>query len=311
LLWGIVIIILVSLIVFFSIRLLPGDPLTIYIGQQASTFSISDQELQSLRIRYGLDKPVYMQYLSWAKGVVTGNFGQSIYYHDDVAALMAERFPRTLHLGLSALVINVVFGILFGLLAAVRRGTWIDAVVTTVANVGITVPVFWLGLLLIYIFGLKLNILPISGYTSPVDNFWLSTRQSIMPIICLAVTGLAVTARQTRSSMLEVIRQDYIRTAWSKGLAERVIIFRHALKNSLIPVVTLLGIGVSLIFGGAVLVETVFAVPGVGRLLVQSIFAQDYQVIQSGTLVIAIIVVVVNLIVDISYGWFDPRIRYG
>jgi len=164
--------------------------------------------------------------------------------------------------------------------------------------------------LLMYVLGLKLGWLPISGYTSPFQNFWLSMKQIIMPVACLSVTGLAVIARQTRSSMLEVIRQDYIRTAWSKGLGERLVIMRHALKNSLIPVITLMGIGLGLVFGGSVLVETVFAIPGVGRLLVSSVFAKDYVVIQSGTLIIASIIVMINLIVDIAYGWLDPRIRY-
>jgi peptide/nickel transport system permease protein len=224
---------------------------------------------------------------------------------------MLERFPVTLHLGLLAWIVGATFGILAGLLAAVRRGKWVDKVVTPLTYIGVTIPVFWLGILLIYAFGLKLNWLPIVGYTSPLDDFWLSTKQVIMPVICLAVFGLAANARQTRSSMLEVIQQDYIRTAWSKGLRERTIITRHAMKNSLIPVITLMGMGVGIIFGGSVLVETVFAIPGVGRLLVSSIFGQDYVVVQAITLVIAVIVLVVNLIVDISYGWFDPRIRHG
>ncbi len=191
------------------------------------------------------------------------------------------------------------------------RGKWSDKIITPLTYVGITIPIFWLGILMIYLFGLNLNWLPISGYTSPFEDFWLSMRQSVMPIICLAVFGLAANARQMRSSMLEVIRQDYIRTAWSKGLQERRVILFHALKNSLIPVITLMGITVSLIFGGSVLVETVFAIPGVGRLLVTSIFGQDYVVVQAITFVIAVIVLVVNLLVDVSYGWFDPRIRYG
>jgi peptide/nickel transport system permease protein len=228
-----------------------------------------------------------------------------------VGKLLLERFPITLQLGVVAFVLGNSLGILLGLLAAIRRGTWIDAVATTFANIGITIPVFWLGLLLMYAFGLRLGWLPIAGFTSPFDNFWLSIRQMVMPVICLGITGLAVMARQTRSSMLEVVKQDYIRTAWSKGLRERTIIIRHALKNSLIPVITLLGIGVGIVFGGSVLVETVFAIPGVGRLLVTSVFAQDYIVVQSGTLVIATIIVLSNLIVDIAYGWLDPRIRYG
>lgn len=302
---------LVTLIVFFALRLLPGDPLIIFMGQSASAGNMSMEQLQSLRVEYGLDKPILVQYLTWVGGVITGNLGTSIHYHEKVSTLMLERFPITLYIGTLAILVNAIFGVLLGMIAAIRRGTATDAVATTLANIGMCIPVFWLGLLLMYAFGLKLGWLPIAGYTSPFDDFWLSTKKLIMPVICEAIVGLAYTARQMRSSMLEVVHQDYIRTAWSKGLSERVVVLRHALRNSLIPVVTLLGIGVSIAFGGSVLVEKVFAIPGVGRLLVDSIFAQDYVVIQSGVLVIATIIVLVNLLVDISYGWLDPRIRYS
>jgi peptide/nickel transport system permease protein len=252
-----------------------------------------------------------VQYAAWVSGVFTGDFGTSIFYHEKVSKLLLERFPVTIHLGVFAWVVGVIFGLTAGLLAAVRRGRWLDKVVTPLTYIGVTVPVFWLGILLIYAFGLKLNWFPIAGYASPFEDFWLSTRKAVMPVICLAVFGLAANARQMRSSMLEVIQQDYIRTAWSKGLGERVIVMRHALKNSLIPVITLMGMGVGVIFGGSVLVETVFAIPGIGRLLVSSIFDQDYVVVQAITLVIAVMVLLVNLIVDISYGWFDPRIRHS
>ena len=303
---------LVSLVVFFAMRLLPGDPLIIFLGQQAgSGTSITEKELEVLRHEYGLDKPIMVQYVNWVSGIFQGNLGTSIHYHEKVGKLMLERFPVTLQLGLAAYVIGNLLGILLGVLAAVRRGTWIDTFVTVMGNIGITIFVPWLGLLLMYAFGLKLGWLPIAGFTSPFDNFWLSTKQMVMPCICLAITPLSFVARQTRSSMLEVTKQDYIRTAWSKGLREQTIIMRHALKNGLIPVITLLGMGIGFVFGGSVLVETVFAIPGVGRLLVTSVFAQDYVVIQSGTLVISTIIILSNLIVDISYGWLDPRIRYG
>ncbi len=312
LLMAVVILFIVTLIVFFAMRLLPGDPLIIFLGQQAgSGTTITEKELEVLRHEYGLDRPIVIQYVNWLTGIFQGNLGTSIHYHEKVSKLMLERFPVTLQLGLVAYVIGNSLGILLGLLAAIRRGTWIDTVTTAFANIGITIPVFWLGLLLMYAFGLKLGWLPIAGFTSPFENLWLSLKQMVMPCICLSITGLAFIARQTRSSMLEVIKQDYIRTAWSKGLKERVIIMRHALKNSLIPVITLLGIGIGIVFGGSVLVETVFAIPGVGRLLVTSVFAQDYVVVQSGTLVISTIIILANLIVDISYGWLDPRIRYG
>jgi peptide/nickel transport system permease protein len=297
---------------FFIMRLLPGDPLLIYMAQQSQQLAeMPPERVQQLRHEFGLDKPLLVQYVDWISGVSHGDFGTSIFYREKVSSLMRARLPVTAYLGVCALVVAVVVGIASGMLAAVRRGTWIDNVVTPLTYIGVTVPVFWLGILMIYVFGLKLNLLPIAGFTSPFVDFGLSTKQLIMPVICEAIFGVASNARQMRSSMLEVIRQDYIRTALSKGLRERVVIFRHALKNSLIPVVTLLGMGVSFIFGGSVLVETVFAIPGVGRLLVTSIFNHDYVVVQSITLIIAIVVLLINLLVDMSYGWLDPRIRYG
>ncbi len=308
---SVIVLIIVTLLVFFVMRLLPGDPLIIYMAQNADLQAMPPEMIDQLRHQYGLDKPIMVQYVNWVGNIFRGDFGTSIYYKEKVGKLMLERFPITLHIGLLALVVGGVFGILAGMLAAVRRGGWVDKIITPLTYIGVTIPVFWLGILMIYALGLKLNWLPISGYTSPTQDFWLSTKQIIMPVLCLAAFGLAANARQMRSSMLEVARQDYIRTAWAKGLGERIIISRHALKNSLIPVITLMGIGVGTIFGGAVLVETVFAIPGIGRLLVSSIFGQDYVVVQAITLVIAIVVLLVNLLVDISYGWFDPRIRYG
>jgi len=297
--------------VFFIMRLLPGDPLLIYIAQSADIQAMSPEMLDTLRHQFGLDRGLMVQYFDWVGSIFRGDFGTSIFYHEKVGTLMLERFPVTLHLGIVALIIGAVLGVLAGMLAAIRRGKWLDKIITPLTYVGITIPVFWLGILLIYVFGLKIPLLPISGYTSPFDDFWLSTRQIVMPVICLAVFSMAANARQMRSSMLEVIGQDYIRTAWSKGLSERSVIIKHAMKNSLIPVITLMGVGMGMIFGGSVLVETVFAIPGVGRLMVSSIFGQDYVVVQAITFVIAGIVLLVNLIVDISYGWFDPRIRLG
>ena len=311
LLQALVVLLMVTLIVFFVMRLLPGDPLIIYVAQTAELEAMPPEMLDELRKEFGLDKPIMVQYVNWLSGILRGDFGTSIFYREKVSTLMLERFPVTIHLGLLALIVGAIVGILAGLLAAVRRGKWVDKVVTPLTYVGITIPVFWLGILLIYAFGLKLGWLPISGYTSPLDDFWLSTRQIVMPVLCLAVFGLAANARQMRSSMLEIIQQDYIRTAWSKGLRESIIIIRHAMKNSLIPVITLIGMGVGIIFGGSVLIEMVFAIPGVGSLFVSSIFGQDYVVVQAITFVVAVIILMVNLIVDISYGWFDPRIRHG
>jgi peptide/nickel transport system permease protein len=308
---AVIVLIIVTLMVFFVIRLLPGDPLIIYVAQTANLQAMPPEMIDELRIQYGLDKPIMMQYANWIAGMFRGNFGESIYYHEDVRVLMLERFPVTLYIGVLSLIIGAVLGILVGIITAVRRGKWLDKLLTPLTYVGITIPVFFLGILMIYVFGVKLSWLPISGYTSPFEDFWKSTRQLVMPVICMAFFSIAANARQMRSSILEVISQDYVRTAWSKGLTERSVIFKHAMKNSLIPVITLVGVGVGILFGGSVLVETIFAIPGVGRLFVSSIFGQDYLVVQAITLVIAVAILVVNLLVDISYGWLDPRIRYG
>ena len=308
---GLVVLFLVTLLVFFIMRLLPGDPLIVYIAQSASLEAMPPEMIEQLRHQFGLDKPIITQYLVWIGNIFRGDFGRSIFYQEKASTLMKERFPVTIHLGAIALIVGAVVGVLVGLVTAIRRGKWLDKVITPLTYVGITIPVFWLGILMVYAFGLKLHWFPISGYTSPFEDFWLSTRQLVMPVICLSVFSIAANARQMRSSMLETISQDYVRTAWSKGLSERRVILKHALKNSLIPVITLVGMGVGIIFGGSVLVETVFAIPGVGRLLVSSILGQDYVVVQAITFVIAVTILMANLLVDISYGWFDPRIRYG
>jgi peptide/nickel transport system permease protein len=302
---------MVTLIVFFAMRLLPGDPIIIYIGQTGQAGGMSEEAIDLMRHEFGLDKPILVQYFNWVSGVVRLDFGDSIFYHQPVSTLLKERYPVTVNLGLEAFTLSTVFGILAGVVAAVRRRRWADRIVTPLSYIGITIPVFWLGILMIYLFGLKLNWLPIIGYTSPFEDLTMNLKQSIMPVICLSVGALAGIARQARSSMLEVVRQDYIRTAWSKGLRERFIITKHALKNSLIPVITVLGLQLGFIFGGSVIVETVFSVPGIGYLMVSSIFAQDYAVVQSCTLVFAVVVVIANLIVDIAYGWLDPRIQFA
>lgn len=306
---AVVVLLLVSIIVFVSLHILPGDP--IYMLMTSEELSERpEEEIALLRHQYGLDKPLIVQYFDWLGGVLHGDFGTSIRFRFSVGGLMLERIPLTLHLGILAFIIAHVLGIAAGVICAVRRGTWLDTVVTVFANFGITIPIFWLGIMMIYLFSLYLHWLPVMGYTSPFKDFWLSTKQLIMPVICLAIMPMASTARQTRSSMLEVMHQDYIRTAWSKGLMERVIIIKHAMKNGLIPVLTLAGLHLSGIIGGSVLIETVYSIPGMGRLAVDSLFSRDYLAIQGVTILVAGVVVLVNLIIDISYGWLDPRVRY-
>jgi peptide/nickel transport system permease protein len=239
-----------------------------------------------------------------------GNLGLSLRYRLSVAALIRQRLPITLHLAVMALLLAAIVGIISGIICAVKRSSFLDQAISVLANGAVAIPVFWLGIMGIYLFGLNLHWLPVQGYTPPTENFWLSTKKIIMPVICISLPMLALLTRQTRSAMLEVIRQDYVRTAWSKGLAERRIIARHALKNAMIPIITLLGLGIPQLFAGSVLVETVFNIPGMGRLLVSAVIDKDFIVTQSCVLIMGIIISVVNLVVDISYGLFDPRIRF-
>jgi peptide/nickel transport system permease protein len=301
-----VVLIIVSFGCFSLIHLTPGDPVEIMLGPQALR-----EEIDFTRHELGLDKPFIEQYISWAGNAVRGDFGLSLHYKLPVSQLFAQRFPITAYLSLIALIIGVVLGIITGTISAIRRGTVFDQALVVLATSGICVPVFWLGIIGIYIFSLQLGWLPVQGWVAPNVNFWQSTRHAIMPVILLAVPSLAVVARQTRSSMLEVIRQDYIRTAWSKGLKESVIVLRHCLKNALIPVVTLIGLQVRILLGGSVLVETVFNIPGMGRLFVDAAFNKDYFIIQGGALILGAVVCLLSLLIDISYGWLDPRIRYG
>lgn len=310
LLQGIIIIIIVSIFVFLLMRLLPGDPVLLYLDKAAIVNS-DPEMLEHLREEFGLNKPMVQQYFAWINDILHGDLGTSLFQKIPILTFVKQRFPITAHLGIIALILSSVVGLFAGIISALKRGSWLDNTVTALANIGISAPVFWLGILLIYLFGVNLGWLPVYGYTSPFDDFWLSTQQIIMPVICLSVVSVAFITRQTRSSILEVIRYDYIRTAWAKGLKERTIITRHVLKNSLIPIATLIGLQVSHIISGSVLIESVFNIPGVGRMMVDALFSHDYPIVQGGALLIATFVVIINLIVDISYGWLDPRIRYS
>jgi peptide/nickel transport system permease protein len=304
----ILVLLIVTIIVFLMIRLLPGDPILMYLTT-TDLQEITREEVAVIKHDLGLDRPLVVQYFDWLGHVVTGDLGTSIIHRGKVGDDIKRRLPITLHIGGLAFIISIIIGIPMGVIAAVRRGTWLDSVLTSLGNLGITIPVFWLGILLIYAFGLKLDWLPVFGYTSPFKDLALNTRQIILPVFCLAVPPIASAVRLTRSSMLEVMRQDYVRTAWSKGLKERAVIMRHALKNGLIPVVTLKGISLATIVGGSVLVETVFSIPGMGRLAVEALFSQDYTVVQAVILVTSVVVLAANLLVDLSYGWLDPRVR--
>jgi len=303
------VIFIVTIIVFFSMRLLPGDPILLLVTATEQA-EYTEEQIIKLRHEFGLDKPLVFQYVEWIGGVLRGDLGTSILNRQPVIQELLRRLPITLHLGGLAFIFGHLIGIPAGIISAVRRGSWLDNLVTTLANIGITIPNFWLGIMLMYGFGLYLGWLPIMGYASPFEDFWLNTRQIIMPVLCLAIFPIAGSARQARSSMLEVMGQDYIRTAASKGLTERMIIIRHALKNGLIPILTLAGTGIPIILGGSVFIETIFVIPGLGRLAVSSVINQDYPYVQGVTLLIAITAVLSNLLVDLAYGWLDPRVHY-
>ncbi|HSW57247.1 MAG TPA: ABC transporter permease [Dehalococcoidales bacterium] len=306
----VVVILIVTLIVFFMVRLLPGDPILMYLTRQdVEQFTIEQVDL--MRKELGMDRPLVVQYFEWLGNIVQGDLGMSLVLRRPVIDDIVRRLPVTLHLGMLAFIVGIVVGIPMGIVAAIRRGGWLDQIFTTLGNLGITIPIFWLGILLIYFFGLRLDWLPMYGYTSPFSDPLLNLRQIILPVFCLSVPAIASSVRLTRSSMLEVMRQDYIRTAWSKGLNERTVIAMHALKNGLIPVITLKGITIVTILGGSVFVETVFNIPGMGRLAVEALRSQDYPVIQGIILMIAIVVSLSNLLVDLSWGWLDPRVRFN
>ncbi len=306
---AIIILLIVTFALFIAMRLLPGDPILLLISEQELA-EITPEYLEQIRHEYGLDKPIVVQYFDWMGGIFRGDFGKSIFTRSEVTKEIGRRLPITFHLGILSFVISLIIGIPMGVICAIRRSTWLDTAITVLANIGITIPNFWLGFLLIYLVALNLGWLPVQGYTSPFENFALSTRQLIMPIICLCLFPIASNVRQTRSAMLEVMGQDYIRTAWSKGLRERAVIIKHALKNGLIPVLTLAGMGFGAIIGGSVLIETVFNIPGLGRLAVTSTLGKDYPYVQAVTLLVAAVVIISNLLTDIAYGCLDPRIRY-
>lgn len=298
-------VLMLTFIVFILMQLLPGDPVAGLFGNMPSTRAEYDRLTQE----FWLDRPVLVQYVHWLGKVLHGDLGRSITERRQVSEMIIRSLPITLQLSWLAVVVAALIGIPLGIIAAIWRGSTLDTVITTLANLAIGIPAFWLGIMLIYLVAFRLQWLPISGYTSPFDDFWLYIRQMILPVMTLSFSFIAFLARQMRSGMLEVIHQDYIRTARSKGLRERIVIFRHAVRNALIPVVTTLGVTLGHLIGGTVLIETVFNIPGMGRMIVQSIMRSEFFVMQGSILVVGLIVAMLNLFVDILYLWLDPKIR--
>jgi peptide/nickel transport system permease protein len=304
---GVIVLFLATLIIFAMMHVLPGDPVDIITGGQSQSYG--PKELAALKHEYHLDKPIITQYFYWIGGVLHGDFGKSLVNGESVAAMIGRRLPVTLNLTIVAAFISAILGVTAGIISAIRRGKWLDTLFTTGANLGITAPNFLIAIVLIYVFSYKIKLLPTYGYTSPFTDFSLHLQKMIIPVIALCLFGLASIARQTRSSMLEVVHQDYVRTAWAKGLSERVIVIRHMLKNSLIPVITTMGMQISFMIGGAVLVETVCNIPGMGRMAADGVKGLDYPVVMGVVVVTAVVIVLVNIAVDITYAFLDPRIR--
>lgn len=289
---------------FALIHIIPGDPVYAMLGTDISP-DYHDQVYHSM----GLDLPLVQQYFRWTGNFLKGQMGYSYHFKEDVSSLVARRLPPTLILGIASAVFSVVLGLLFGIITAVRRGKPIDSVLTVLANIGIATPIFWLAVLLVFIFSIKLRLLPAWGFTLPWVDLGKSLKQMLMPVLCMSVGGIASYTRQTRSSMLEVISQDYIRTARSKGLKESKIISGHAVKNALIPILTLIGLTLRNSIGGSAIIERVFNITGMGSVMVEALAARDYIALQSGIVFLALITCICNLLVDIAYAYADPRIR--
>ena len=296
----------VSLIVFSLINLVPGDPARIMLGEEASK-----EALSALRKEMGLDRPLYVRYLLWLSHVARGDFGRSVRDGRPVLDTLLLKLPVTIELAVTSLLVAWVIAIPAGVVAAWKQRTALDYAATTVALAGISIPNFWLGIMMIYLFAVNLRLLPPSGYIEPWIDLTRSLKLMVMPSIVLGAALAALVMRLLRSSMLEVLGTDYIRTARAKGLGDAVVLIRHAMKNAMIPVVTVMGLQLSGLLGGAVITETIFAVPGLGRLTVDSILTRDYPMVQGVVLFAALAVVATNLIVDLTYAVLDPRIRLG
>lgn len=315
----------VSLIVFLIVHLIPGDPAQTMLGERATAEAIA-----SLRESMGLNDPLYVQFFRFFSRLLRGDLGRSIMSNSLVWEELLIRFPATLELSFFSMIFAVIVGVPAGIFAATHQNSWFDNLSMLFALFGVSMPIFWLGLMLIWLFGVELAWLPPSSRLSVGVNLnvitnlyvldsiiqsnwvalWDSIRHLILPSAALGTIPMAMIARMTRSSMLEVLRQDYIRTAYAKGLRERIVVYKHALKNALVPIITVVGLQFGILLGGAVLTETIFSWPGLGKYLVDAIYARDFPVVQGGILFFAFTFVLVNLIVDLSYATIDPRIQY-
>jgi peptide/nickel transport system permease protein len=295
----------VAIFVFLMLRLTPADPAAILAGDNANAQQVAD-----IRAKLGLDEPIITQFFIWMGKILRGDLGESFFFKKTVADLISDRVEATLSLSLFTIVLAILIAVPLGVLAAAKHGTWIDRVVMGFSVLGFSVPVFVIGYLLIYVFAIELNWLPVQGYQRIGLGVGGWFQRLILPSLTLSVVYVALIARMTRTSMLEVLSEDYVRTARAKGQVERKVLFRHALRNAAVPIVTVIGLGIALLIGGVVVTESVYTIPGLGRLTVDAVLARDFPVIQAVILLFSFVYVIVNLLVDIIYTILDPRIRY-
>ena len=299
------VLVIVAVLVFLMLRLTPGDPAAILAGDAANT-----DQIAKIREGLGLDRPLIVQFGIWAKSILSGDLGESFYFKMKVTSLIGQRLEATVSLATLTIIVAVLTAVPLGVLAAWRFGGWFDRMLMGFSVMGFSIPVFVLAYILIWIVSLKLGWLPVQGYKPISDGFWPFLKHLILPSITLSVIYIALIARVTRASVLEALGEDYIRTARAKGLPESRVLIRHALANAAVPIVTVIGIGIALLVGGVVVTESVYAIPGLGRLTVDAVLARDFPTIQGVILFFSAVYVMINLLVDLSYVFFDPRIRY-
>ena len=302
-------VLLVTVIVFVVMRLIPGDPALAILSADDAAYT--EQELQELRVELGTDRPIVVQYFDWMSGLLRGDFGTSFWWNGPVMDRLGERIPVTIELAILGIALAVVCAVPLGVLSAIKPDSPIDYVSRVFTLVGISIPTFFSGILLTLILIRAFGWLPPLGYENIWEDPWANIKQMMLPALALGFYDMAFIARVTRSSMMEILREDYMRTARSKGLRERIVLSRHGLKNAVLPILTISGWQFGRLFGGTVIIERIFLIPGVGQLLIDAVFQRDFPTIQAIIVIVAVSIVVINLLVDLLYGWLDPRIRYA
>ena len=300
-----------TLMAFLLLRVIPGDPALVKLAGETGESSFTQAQLEALQAKLGTDRPLYVQYAKWVWGMLRLDFGQSMFFDEPVAKDLADKFPITLELTVLALLIATIIAVPLGLVSAIKQDTPADYIARIISITGVALPNFWVGILIVYFLVLFFAWMPPLGYADLWDDPATNLQQFVFPALALGFFEMAFTARVTRSSMLEVYREDYTRTARGKGLAERVVILRHALKNALLPVVTVSAFQFGRLLAGTVVIENIFMVPGMGKLLVDSVFHRDYTEVQAIVMVVTVSVLILNLLLDVIYGWLNPRIRYS